>query len=308
VSIALAGCGSSSSPAASDEPATAPPKIAEALSAIVATCAQCEGVVEIRRRGKAYWEPISTGGTFRDGDWIRTGVNGGAKVRFVSGGHLELDPSSTLFVEADGAKRGVHVALQAGAARGSHDGDHDAPIALRTADGEVHITGAGSSDFRISSTQNGSVDLSVSRGKLVVRSDAGETNLEPAPPVEPVAAAATAPPLKPEPSTRPRPIVRAKPARIGFPQSIAPKIDARFRCLMLIDVALKWSAVPGATSYKVMVARDLSFSSVVTTRDVKTTSFTFNPPGPGTYVWRVAARDARGYGEYGFARRMFCDR
>lgn len=278
------------------------------LAAIVATCAQCEGV-EVRRRGKAYWETIATGGTFRDGDWIRTGVNGGAKIRFVSGGHLDLDPSSTLFVEADSAKRtasgdatGVHVALQAGGARGSLDGDRDAPIAMRTGAGEVKI--AGTSEFRLTSAQGGSVDLAVSKGQLKVVSDAGEMTMEPPPP----AVAVTQPPPT-EPVVRPRPIARpTKLERIQFPQSVAPKIDAHFRCLMLLEVPLQWTSVPGATGYKVMVARDLSFRSIVATREVKATTFSFAPPEPGTYVWRVAARDARGYSEYGFARRMFCDR
>ncbi len=285
--------------------------MSEALAAIVATCAQCEGVVEVRRRGKPFWETIATGGTFRDGDWIRTGVNGGAKIRFVSGGHLELEPSSTLFVEADRGKRtasgeaiGVHVALQAGGARGTHDGGRDAPISMRTSDGEVRIAGTGNSEFELRSAENGSVDLVVSKGQLVVSSDAGEKKLDAGPTVAAVEPAVN-PPVRPDRVARP--IVRPKPERIGFPQSIAPKIDARFRCLMLITVPLKWTAVPGATGYKVMVARDLSFRSVVAVREVKTPSFTFAPEQPGTYVWRVAARDGRGYGEYGFARRMFCD-
>ena len=174
---------------------------------------------------------------------------------------------------------------------------------MRTGEGEVKI--AGTSEFRLTSAQGGSVDLAVNKGQLRVVSAAGEKTLEPA---QPAVAVAPQPPA-PEPvAVRPRPIARPKPTRIAFPQSVAPKIDAHFTCLMLRDVPLKWTSVAGATGYKVMVARDLSFRSVVDVREVKTTAFSFTPPGPGTYVWRVAARDARGYSEYGFARRMFCDR
>ena len=41
-----------------------PQKMDEALAAIVATCARCDGAVEVRRKGKPYWEPIAMGGPF----------------------------------------------------------------------------------------------------------------------------------------------------------------------------------------------------------------------------------------------------
>jgi hypothetical protein len=306
--LALGACGDAKSSTTEPEVPPAPavvttPKVEEALAAIVATCARCEAT-EVRRRGKPYWEPIAIGGTFRDGDWIRTQVNGSARIRFVSGGHLDLDEKTTLFVEADTAKRtagdlaGVHVAMQSGGASGVLDGTKDAPLKIRTSDGEVRIAGNdGDAEFRLKPTADGAVEVAASKGQIVVKGTGGERRIEagkPEPPKGPVAP--KAPYVPPRPKNT-----------IPFPSSTSPRIDARFTCLALLEIPLRWAAVPGATAYKVIVARDLSFRAIVAAKEVKDTSFVFRPPGPGTYTWRVAARDARGYGEFGFARRIFCE-
>jgi hypothetical protein len=231
-------------------------------------------------------------------------------VRFVSGGHLDLDEKTTLFVEADGGKRGdrvaaVHVAIQSGAATGELGGD-DAPIKLRTSEGEVRLGAEGQSEFRLSPTGDGVVDVAVNKGEMIVKRSDGERRIGPK--IEPVV---TEPVAKPptSPGTV-RPIVRvppkAKPERITFPSSVSPKVDARFKCAFGLDIPLRWNTVPGATKYRVVVAKDMSFRSVVLNKEVTATNVSFTPMGPGTYAWRVAARNARGYSEFGFARRIFC--
>ena len=303
--VLLCACGSSEAPEAPPTPAV-PQKLDEALASIVATCARCEGAVEVRRRGKPFWEPIAMGGTFRDGDWIRTGDGGAARIRFVSGGHLDLDAKTTLFVEADGGKRGdpvaaVHVAMQGGGASGELDGS-DAPIRIRTSEGDVRIAGAGKSQFKLAPTGDGAVEVAVDQGELIVKSSTGERRLEA---VKKDAVAITTPTqdkrlpmiVKPTPAT----------ASIGFPQSVSPRIDARFRCVFGLEIPLRWNAVAGATKYRVVIAKDMSFRSVVSNQELTGTQLAFAPKQPGTYVWRVAARDKRGYGEFGFARRIFCN-
>lgn len=308
--LALCACGNASSSTEQQEaekPAVAP-KIDEALAAIVATCARCDGAVEVRRRGKPYWEPIAVGGTFRDGDWIRTGAGGTARVRFVSGGHLDLEEKTTLFVEADGGTQGdkvaaVHVAMQSGAATGELEGA-DAPIKLRTSEGDVRLGATDRSEFRLSPSGDGTVEVAVNKGEMIVRRRDGERRIA-ARPTEPVV---EEPPPKVAP--RPRPIVRKprpKPARIAFPSSVSPKVDARFKCVSGLAIPLRWNPVAGATRYRVVVARDMSFRSVVLNKELTATQVSFFSKGAGTYVWRVAARDARGYGEFGFARRIFCN-
>ncbi len=279
----------------------------EALASIVATCSRCDGSVEVRRKGKPYWEPIAMGGTFRDGDWIRTGAGGAARVRFVSGGHLDLDEQTTLFVEADGGKRGegdkvaaVHVAMQSGGAWGELDGASDAPIRIRTSEGDVRIGGGSGapSEFRIKPSEGGTIEVAVSKGQLIVKSGTGERRLEPVKAVtDPI------PEKRVFVKPKPKPVLDA----IRFPQSTSPKIDARFKCMFGLEIPLRWNAVTGATKYRVVVAKDMSFRSVVLNTELTATQIAFAPKQPGTYAWRVAARDARGYGEFGFARRIFCN-
>lgn len=299
--FALCACGSERELVPEAGP-TFPPKLDEALASIVATCARCDGAVEVRRKGKPYWEPIAMGDTFRDGDWIRTGESGAARVRFVSGGHLDLEAKTTLFVEAEGGKRGdavaaVHVAMQSGAASGELDGQSDAPIRIRTAEGDVRIASTGTSQFRLVPAEGGAVDIAVDSGELIARSSTGERRIEPVkkvtPPIDKLPLIA-----KPKPK-----LVDA----IAFPQSVSPRIDARFQCMFGLDIPLRWNAVAGATKYRVVVAKDMSFRSVVLNQELTATQIAFLPKTPGTYVWRVAARDARGYGDFGFARRIFCN-
>ena len=313
VTLALVGCGDSpasdenaAEPAVATRPlAVTPPtseKVEQALAAIVATCSKCDGTVEVRRKGKPYWEPIAVGGLFRDGDWIRTGAKASARIRFVSGGHLDLDATTTLLVEATVAKgdggrpAGVRVAVQSGGASGVLDGRSDAPIMIRTKEGEVQIgaaKGKPSAEFRLKPGENGSVEVAVSKGELVVRSDTSESRLD----------AGTGDKLKAK--FKPRLASDA----IGFPISTSPKIDARFPCSKELKIDLVWAPLTGATGYRVVVARDLSFGTIVSSNDVKQTHSRLTLSAPGQYVWRVAAKDVRGkYGEFGFARRLFCDK
>ncbi len=314
VTLLVLGCGDSSP--SEDErkdagvsamavPATR--KIEQALAAIVATCSKCDGNVEVRRKGKPYWEPIAIGGLFRDGDWIRTSASGAARIRFVSGGHLDLDAATTLLVEATAAKNvagetGVRVAVQSGGASGVLDSKSDSPISIRTREGEVRIgpaRGTSTAEFRLKPGENGAVEVAVSKGQLVVRSDSEEHNVgsDPGDPTRPA-----------EPKAKPKYRPRVAPVPVGFPTSTAPKIDARFSCTPALRVELEWSAMTGAKAYRVVIARDMSFSSIVASAESKQNHFTFAPSGSGTYVWRVAAKDGRGkFSEFGYARRIFCD-
>jgi hypothetical protein len=95
---------------------------------------------------------------------------------------------------------------------------------------------------------------------------------------------------------------------IDFPLSLEPGIDARFQFRGGLSVRLAWKAVEGAAGYRLQVARDLSFQIVEASREVTGTELGFQPTATGTYVWRVASRDAAGrLGEYGFARRFHCE-
>ncbi len=59
-------------------------------------------------------------------------------------------------------------------------------------------------------------------------------------------------------------------------------------------VVLAWTTPWGAARYSVEVARDAEFSTAAVRADVPTPLWTTPALDPGTYYWRVAARDARG--------------
>ena len=91
-----------------------------------------------------------------------------------------------------------------------------------------------------------------------------------------------------------------------FPISVAPGIDARAIYPSNKPLFLTWKPVKGITTYRVQMARDLSFSEDVITADVTTTSYELRARARGLCVWRVASKSSGGVlSEYGFARRIY---
>lgn len=202
-----------------------------------------------------------------------------------------------------------------------------AAVGVMLRDGDWIRAGDGSS-ARLRLVAGGHLELGA-RSAILVEAGATATALasaaegtavavpdEPAPEPEPE------PDREPEPTTpavastggdpapdRPRPVRRPKkPAgpRLPYPQSVSPAADARVKCAP--SVALTWRAVDGAVGYRVSIARDLTFKSIVKFVEVRgKTTYKFTPVAAGAYAWRVAARGRDGrYGEYGFARRVHC--
>lgn len=280
--IALASC-------SDDEPAReAPPPVraatatapTEVLATIVATCSEIAGTVEVRRHGVAYWEPASIGTVLRDGDWIRSRPSSSARLRFIAGGHLDLEEKTVLLVDATPAEGegAVTVSVASGAASGALEGS-SAPLVITSSEHDItRLSGdpdKGPVQFRLKRTSRG-VDVEVGERK---RGRGGSKR-----------------PARSQAEPRPT---------VPFPDSLSPGVDARVSCTA--GVALTWSPVDAATSYRVTIARDLSFRDVVGTRTVRGTRYTFKPKQPGTYAWRIASRGRDGrYGENGFARRIFC--
>ena len=66
-------------------------------------------------------------------------------------------------------------------------------------------------------------------------------------------------------------------------QSRIPKID------------LKWSEVPRAWRYRVLVAADKSFKNILADEVINGTNFTIMNLSAGTYYWRVNARESDGF-------------
>lgn len=71
------------------------------------------------------------------------------------------------------------------------------------------------------------------------------------------------------------------------PAPTAPRYDADG---LPVALTLEWLAVPGATEYRVEVARDLAFTDVVLAVSQGATALAFSAEGAQTYAWRARAR------------------
>ncbi|MFB1481598.1 hypothetical protein [Corallococcus sp. RDP092CA] len=273
--------------------------VSRELAAIVATCAVARGPVDTLRAASAYWEPFEAGATFRSGDWVRTGPDASTRIELRGGGRIELEERTVVKVERPPPLEGggAVVALESGTARGllPEDALPDGPLVLRGDNGrQVALTveaHAGPTEFRVTRTARG-MHLRVSRGRLLLSEgmhrrtlDAG-TWLDVARGLEDVEH--DGPP---------------------FPASLSPGVDARIAWSPELRVPLSWKPLDGARTYQVQVARDLGFRQRIVDTRVEGLAFTFAPPEPGMFVWRVSALDAEGRpGESGFARRIFVER
>jgi hypothetical protein len=272
------------------------------LEGLVASCAQAEGLVELHRAGTVYWEPVGVGALFRDGDWIRTAKGARARVELFAGGGLDLEPETlvVLGLSRGGAKPEPTVAVESGAVRGtlpaaSLEQSSGAALTVKTADGaQVRLVAQGregqpavvSLRARSGVTQVALVE----GGAQVQDAGGGSQALVAGQLLELVDGAA-----------------RARQAALALPESLAPAVDAKLALSLGEPLELRWAAVEGAAGYRVQVARDFSFRRLERDERVEQTSFRF--PCDGERAWRVAAVDAFGsVGEFGFARRVSCQR
>lgn len=293
-----------------EPPPAAPPdsgtaEAAKSLAAIVASCAETEGEVQVRRAGQREWTTIATGAVFRAGDVVKTAPGGFARVEFLAGGGLELEADAEVAIDvvppaAAGAPAPPpeqRISVERGVVRGFMPAKADAaPIVLRTAEGkDVRLAAAAPGEkpvaVRLTRGARGT-EVAVTSGQVRVGGAQGETTLR----------AGQAADVRAEGTTE---VVDL----IAFPASQEPGIDARFRWEPQLAIRMSWRAVAGASGYRVQIARDLAFQSVEQAFDAEGTQATFVPRAEGLYAWRVASRDASGrLGEYGFARRIYLEK
>jgi hypothetical protein len=262
-------------------------QVQESLAAIVATCADAQSPVDVRRKGQPQWDPIAIGSVFRERDWVRTGKGGFARIRFGERGYYDLRELTTVLVDDS-------LSLEAGTLVGVAVAGAT-PLAIRAGDGSeatiAAVAGGEAAEFRLTRSANRGLEIAVTRGKATVATRDGQREV----------AAGQATDVLGERSGALRSL-------LAFPKSVAPGVDARFAFVANQEITLAWKPVPGAAHYQVQVARDTEFRSLVVDREVDGTSTSFTPAMTGMYAWRVAARDATGtLGEQGFARRMFIE-
>jgi len=298
---ALCGCGADR-PQAQDDgsppPSLTPLKVEAPppLNAVIAHASGLAGTVEVRHAGLPYWEAITAAGEVRADDWVRTGPGAAVRLEFTNGTRLDVDESSVVVVELpeaepDAGAAAPAIAVSKGGVRAvAGDDDEKTPPAPLLVKSEGHtqqvVRGKGA-DLRVRATEAGT-EIKVNKGTATVKRGAQAVELSEGRATvasEELGAAVEVP---------------------DYPVSVAPGIDARAFFPLEKPLALTWKPVPNVKGYRVQVARDLSFSVELRSKDVTRTSFDFKPDGKGLYVWRVAALAAGGVmSEYGFARRIY---
>lgn len=273
-------------------------QIDKALANVVATCAKTTGVVEVRRKGEAHWAAIRIGQTFRAGDWIRTKANSTTRVQFLASGAMDLEQNTTIIVDESSVPGGDTtqpiVSIESGVAYGvmNREGENEIePLQVVRQGGKVLLQPKSANvRYRLSAGEDGT-ELAIIDGDVELGGESVSQILS-----------------KGEQVKVRRSGLSKVTRMIGFPVSQLPGIDARFLFDADMSINLKWKSVKKAVSYRLQVATDLSFSSIIFDRELNATTGQFRPKNAGTYFWRVSAKDRGGqYGEHGFIRRIFCE-
>jgi hypothetical protein len=307
LAAALLACREKPGPAPAPATEAGAGDAARALAGIVASCANAVGEVQVRRAGQSDWEPVATGSVFRAGDVVRTGPGAFARVEFLAGGGVEVEENASVVIDTAPVQAGAgapagtaesRISVESGVVRGflpaAAEGDVPLGIVIKTSEGEETRIAARPGEkqvsFRLTRGKAGT-EVAVTKGQARVVARGGEKVLRSGQAVE-VAAAGLGEVTE----------------LLDFPASVEPGIDARFLWKKDREIRLGWKPVEGASGYRVQIARDLAFQGLEQSEDVAGTEASFSPREKGTYAWRVASRDASGrYGEYGFARRIYCE-
>ena len=256
----------------------------EAVPKIVATCADLMGSAEARRKGEQAWQPIEIGATFRERDWVRTGAETYARLRFSDRRFMDMLEHTTILIDSA-------ISIESGTLVGVAGGGES--LQVKAADGTIAqiVAGAGEdSELRISPTKDSGLEIAVTKGQVKLVTAAGEASL----------VAGEASDLANNAASAGRKLL-APPTGLSSPERVTLGAEP-------LQVALGWDAVEGAARYRLQVARDAAFRKLMLDQEQAETAATLAPDAVGDYVWRVASIDESGrVGTYGASRTVKVD-
>jgi hypothetical protein len=246
-----------------------------------------EGSVKVKPVGTFEWVPADTSTVLRKSDLVRTGPGSAAEISFFDGTIVHVRPDSLITIEETAEDPSTK---QRKVAWHISSGEVNFQTVRRTAAGgaaeistpTVRTTAAEQTEGGIRVAQSGDSDVRIWKGSGQVETRTGErVSLGPSEAVA-VDANGKAAPKKVLP---PVPTLLAPPhqAEITYPDPSRA------------TTMLAWKAVPGATSYHVMLDYSAYFNRPIVDRGgIGDSSVQLQGLDTGKYYWRVAAVDKEG--------------
>jgi hypothetical protein len=262
----------------------------QALASIIATLSAGTSGLQVKRRAEAFWEPAGIGTPFLPGDWVQTGADADARIQFVRGGRVDLDPSSIVVID-EGLLEGGGEALlsvEAGVVRGVLR-EPTQTLGIRAPDGGVARlrpkAGSGPVEYRLSKRARGT-EVAIRRGEATLSSPTTTREVRAGEAAE-VSRHAVGPVV-----TLPPPPPLSSPA--AGASVVVPEGES---------VRLEWGSLPQAAGYRLQVSRGDDFKELAGALDTQLSQEGFQPSGEGTLHWRVASFDRDGrMGDFGPSR------
>lgn len=236
------------------------------------------GRVDIRRGDRGEWQPARSNMVVFAGDYIKTSDNASAEVMMVDGTLFTVSPGTVVLVDRSRAMMGLRaertLALESGWVNLSTSG---AGSRVTTPRAEARVEQRSEAVVAFDeSTREGR--FAAYRGQMRVAAEDGATR---------------------DVGELEQVVQRGE--RLSVPKKIpdAPLVIAprdNFEVELARDrLALKWKAVAGAASYDLQVSHNRLFvENIIEAENRPRTSATLGLKRPGSYVWRVAARDRDG--------------
>ncbi len=247
--------------------------------------------VRSRPSGAVVWGAATPGTRLGDRDAVQTYDRSGAVIAFGGGNELRIGEHSMVVVRkaeenpGTGARR-ASIVLARGTMEGSvsdADGSTVLEVVSGGASARLSPSGDSSAEFRVTAARDDSSTFAVFRGRGEITA-AGRTVVLTADQAVTVDASGRFG----EPASLP-----------SAPRPEAPAEGASARCRSLpAEVSFSWSALPGATGYRLVVARDALFGDLAVDARLDAPEFVHGNLAAGRYWWRVSALegDAEGRG------------
>lgn len=260
---------------------------------VLGTCSLVSGHAQIRR-GADDWDWSVAGEEIHSGDRLRTGKLGTLRVDLAGGG-LALDVASEAELKSvplPGKSAPMAAAvLEQGTATAFLD-PGTAGLFFQAGSGpRARLDPRGDRPVRFRLDRHGDkLEVAVTEGEGALFASGEETALRAGQVVEIVGGRAGAVDELP-----------------GAPAPTAPAFDERFFCPGLV-VKLAWKPVASASGYRVQVARDAGFQSLLLNAETAVARAPFVARGPSRYYWRVAARNGAGrLSDFSLPRSLLCE-